>query len=229
MSFAIVVYSPSTKVSFFISSHTLGSTEQRFWSGFKIAFAVITLLSVLVIPILSVILDGFVAYAGSTAKNPSVRAILWFVSILIWGIALLVSSIYCFSKMLNTILTSSAKLAKMKRNEGAHLVHALRRRLFSHIGAAAFMGAITIISIFAGKLCELLILKVFLYTFISNFVIGFLLILINLLDTIRTGLLNIDMRPAESLVTELSSVGQITDSEIDRIERDRIANPTPEN
>jgi hypothetical protein len=40
------------------------------------------------------------------------------------------------------------------------------------------------------------------------------------------------MRPAESLVTELSSVGQMTDSEIeriDKIEMDRIENPTPEN
>jgi hypothetical protein len=134
--------------SFFIIL-TLGSTE--LWSGFKIAFAVNTLLSVLVFPILSVILDGFVAYEGPT-ENPSIIYLLLGVSILIWGIAILISSIYCFSQMLYIILTSSAKLAKMKRNEGAHLVHALRRRLFSHIGAAAFMGAITIISFFIGKL-----------------------------------------------------------------------------
>jgi hypothetical protein len=59
----------------------------------------------------------------------------------------------------------------------------------------------------------------------------FLLIQINLLETIRVGLLNIDKVPAESLVTELSSVEPMSESEIERnaIEIEMITKPTPKN
>jgi hypothetical protein len=48
---------------------------------------------------------------------------------------------------------------------------------------------------------------------------------VHILDAIRDGLRNIDKKPAQSYVTELSDVEPLTDSEIDKIENEQVSSP----
>jgi Na+/melibiose symporter-like transporter len=72
--------------------------------------------------------------------------VAWFIAFLNFGLSLLVSAVFCFSKMLLKIIKTSAKLAKMKREDKKHLVHAFRRRLFSYISGAALLGFLAVVS-----------------------------------------------------------------------------------
>jgi hypothetical protein len=59
---------------------SVGSAEQRFWSGFNIALTILTILAFFLQPIIFVIL-----YNGVYEDELSARNLLWLVSLLIWG------------------------------------------------------------------------------------------------------------------------------------------------
>jgi hypothetical protein len=139
--------------------YNLGSREQKFWTGFKAIFATLTGIQVVLVTIL---LSMYVDITSFISDGPEMvwLNILWrseHVVFIIWGLSATISAIYCFSQMLYIILTSSAKLAKMKRNNEAHLVNTFRKKLFAFVGLAAVMMSIALVLPFTSILYGLIV------------------------------------------------------------------------
>jgi hypothetical protein len=121
------------------------------------------------------------------------------------------ASIYCYYKMLWIILETSSKLAKMRRTENKNKVLALHRKLYSMIAFVAFLSVLLVLDFIFSRL-----------TFLGSIVASIAAILLHLLELIRDSIQKVGERGQSELVTSLSSVAQLGDSEIEAMEMERI-------
>jgi hypothetical protein len=147
-----------------LSYRYTGSREHTFWEGFKIilAFLLVTFVGIIVLVTATGILGAGVLFDfSSSASTPSlllpVTRVLAFTTVILLAGSVLGASVYCYYKMLWIILSTSSKLAKIKRTEHKDKVFAMHRKLYAMI-------------IFSGVLSVLLVLDLLLNrNFISSY------------------------------------------------------------
>jgi hypothetical protein len=163
-----------------------GTSEHTFWDRYKIAVIVAT------VSFLAV--SGVVAATGSfgsvidiLSKSPSPLItglkISFMATVGILILLVMGCSTYCFYQMMWIILSTSLKLAKMKRTEDKNKVLALYRRMYSMIVLAAVLSILMALDLILNRIqfCSLTLGL----TFTGPILASFAIVLLHLLEVIR--------------------------------------------
>jgi hypothetical protein len=138
----------------------------------------------LIAEVSSLITGDLTSVLDLAADRKSTRVFVYqiviFPSFLLFILMGTIGTIFCFSKIVSLVWTTSGKIAKLLRTDDRQLVFVLRRKMYAYISAVAF--------------CCLLMLLEFnllgmLYTFLCAI---FLQIVLHFLEFVRLGVKNLD-------------------------------------
>ncbi|KAL3894178.1 MAG: hypothetical protein SGCHY_005426 [Lobulomycetales sp.] len=180
-----------------LSGFLNGSKEARAWNVFRmITIALCFTLSV-----------NFVIRAAIGAKQTfngivenyhgSVQDVFWIIGSICYlalGVQILGMTLYCYYNIIWIILSSSSKLARLKRTADKQKVQAFERRMYGYLAVISF----SVLCLFP----DILVLK---STFASSIIVFVFVMCLHLLEIIRFGIATIDSNE-EEIVTELSTV-----------------------
>jgi hypothetical protein len=205
----------------------VGSREHKFWEGYK--SAVIAAIAA------QLAVNGVMAYTGNTGSvldllstSPSLLVtglrIAFLVTVGFLILLIMGASTFCYYKMLWIILSTSSKLAKLKRTDDKERVLVFQRKLYALIVLAAFLSVLMTLDFIFNRIIFLFLMVGM--TFCGVILVSFAIVLLHLLEIIRDSIQNFAAAPAEEVgrVTELSEVSPFSDSQIERLETDRIRN-----
>jgi hypothetical protein len=198
-----------------------GTSEHIFWERYKMAViaATVSFLAVSAAIAATGTFDSIISIL-SPSKSSLITGLRIAFMATVGALIFLVMgcSTYCFYQMLRVILSTSSKLAKMKRTEDKNKVLALHLRLYSLIVLAAVLSILTTLDLIFNRISFLIIPGL---TFAGSILASFTIVLLHLLEIIRESILKVGQKAPE-YVTELSSVPMFTESQIERIEMERI-------
>lgn len=185
-----------------------GSTEYRFWGNYKNVVGVVAVIQIGLASALAI--KGHDILSISRPEDTTGIVLLWMLIpvFLLFCVLSMAANIFSFSLILRKVLNTSTKIARLQRACKGHLVHSFRRRILTYILAAGVLGTLAIGSLFAG-----------LAMFQPHLTLGAILVMLYLLEAISTGLADLGKPPKESMVTELSSVYMMPESQVERLER----------
>ncbi|KAL3897384.1 MAG: hypothetical protein SGCHY_003455 [Lobulomycetales sp.] len=182
----------------------VGTREYSIWKYIKIYIVAVTCAASLsMLAVFSSLKSSYSHLVGDTALSAldelDALIILFFATMSLMFISFGTVTVYCYFKVVWAILSSSSKLARMKKTAEQEKVRQLERKVYMLLGAAGVAGLLIFLDIF--------LVGTFMLVFIT--IMG--LILLHLLEIVQHGIATIDQAEGESFVTELSSVRMMED------------------